>query len=283
MTSSTAAATDVPSIRRDGGAMPVLGLGTWQSSGETCTRAVAAALRLGYRHIDTASMYENEQEVGRGIRDSGVERETIFLTTKLAMKQLDADGVRKSCEQSLKLLGVDYLDLLLIHWPEESTPLHETLGAMAELKRGGKIRHLGVSNFTVAWLKEATQATDAPIFCNQIEYHPYIKQGPILRFCREREIPVVAYSPLARGRVLRDERLSEVGRKHGKSAAQVALRWILRQGGFAAIPKGSSEEHIRENLEIFDFELDQDDIAAIGALEHDNRLIDPDWAPEWDT
>lgn len=273
----------IPCFERDGGAMPVLGLGTFQSRGEDCRRAVRAALDIGYRHIDTARMYENEEQVGKGIRDSEVPRDQIFLTTKLQVGRLDPVGVRESCENSLRALETDYVDLLLIHWPDESVPLADTLGAMSKLKHEGNIRHIGVSNFTVEWLNKALAATDEPVFCNQIEYHPYIKQYPPVNACHDHGIAIVAYSPLARGEVLKDERLSEIGRKHGKSSAQVALRWLVQQGDVIAIPKGTGETHIRENIEIFDFELDDEDIASIADGNCNKRLINPDWAPKWDT
>ena len=275
--------TKVPTMKRDGGEMPILGLGTWELTGEECTQAVDAALRMGYRHIDTASMYGNEEQVGNGMKASGVDRGAVFLTTKLSVENVKADGVRRSCDRSLQLLDTDYLDLLLIHWPDKNVPLAETFGAMAELKSEGKTRHVGVSNFTIKYMGRALDVSAEAIFCNQIEYHPYIKQGPIMKFCREHDVPVVAYSPLASGQVLKDETLAEIGRKHDKSPAQVALRWVLRQTGVAAVPKSTSEEHLRQNLEVFDFELDKDDLAAIGALEHDGRIIDPSWAPDWDS
>lgn len=263
--------------------MPVLGLGTWQLTGEACSHAVRMGLRDGYRHLDTARMYENEEEVGRGLAHAGVPREEVFLTTKLQMGKLDPAGIRESCERSLQGLRVDYVDLLLIHWPEEGMSLGDSLGAMAELRAEGKIRHIGVSNFTVEHLEAADQAAERPIFCHQIEFHPYIDQDPVRAWCRERDVAVTAYCPLARGRAAKDERLADVGRKYGKSAAQVALRWIIEQPGVAAIPKSSTEDHLRENLRIFDFELTEDDHALIAGLERDRRIIDPEWAPEWDT
>ena len=283
MTTEKHDAAAMPKIERGAGHMPVLGVGTFQLKGETCQQAVKTALSLGYRHVDTARMYENESQVADGIRASGVPREEIFLTTKLQLGKLDPDGVRQSCENSLRELNTPYVDLLLIHWPDGAVPLEDTLGAMATLKKEGKIRDLGVSNFTTTWLQKALAATDEPIFCNQIEYHPYIRQGPPMQICRENGIAVVAYSPLARGRVAKDQQLQEIGKKHNKTAVQVALRWIVRQQGVAAIPKGSSTEHLRENLDIFDFELDEEDIAAIGSGKHDTRLINPDFAPLWDT
>ncbi len=281
--STTTIPSEIPCFERDGGVMPVLGLGTFQSRGEDCRRAVSTALGIGYRHIDTAQMYENEDMVGKGIGDSTIPRDHIFLTTKLQMGRLDPRGVRESCDNSLRALDTDYIDLLLIHWPDASVPLADTLGAMSNLKHEGRIRHLGVSNFTVEWMDKALAATDESIFCNQIEYHPYIKQGPPMKACHDKGIAIVAYSPLARGRVLRDEHLAEIGQKHGKSPTQVALRWLVRQPDVIAIPKGTSEKHIRENIDIFDFELDDEDMASIGAIDHNTRLIDPDWAPEWDT
>jgi diketogulonate reductase-like aldo/keto reductase len=274
--------TAVPVFERNGGKMPVLGIGTFQSQGDVCRNAVKTALDVGYRHVDTASMYENETSVGQGIKDSGVPRDDIFLTSKLKINHLDPDGVRASCENTLRKLNTDYLNLLLIHWPEESVPLADTLGAMADLKKDGKIRHLGVSNFTADWITRAIAAIDEPIFCNQIEYHPFLTQDPVSKLCREKGIGVTAYSPLARGQVVNDQRLQAIGSKYNKSAAQIALRWIIQKPGTIAIPKGTSEEHIRANFDIFDFELEPNDIITIDALEKDHRLINPDWAPRWD-
>lgn len=273
---------EIPVFERDGGKMPVLGFGTFQSQGDTCRNAVKTALDIGYRHVDTANMYENESAVGQGIKDSGVPRDELFITSKLKMHHLDPDGVRASCENSLRELDIEYLNLLLIHWPEESVPLADTLGAMAELKKEGKIRHLGVSNFTVDWLTRAIAAVDEPIFCNQIEYHPFLSQESISGLCREKGIGVTAYSPLARGQAVTDDRLKAIGRTYNKSAAQVALRWILQQPGTIAIPKGTSAEHIRANFDIFDFELEPNDIITINAIEKDRRLINPEWGPRWD-
>jgi diketogulonate reductase-like aldo/keto reductase len=274
---------DMPTFQRDGGSMPVIGLGTFQSKGDACRRAVKTAIDVGYRHIDTAHMYDNEDQVGKGVQDAGISRDQLFVTTKLQMGHLDPDGVKASCHNSLQALDMDYVDLLLIHWPEEGVPLPDTLGAMADLKKEGKIRHIGVSNFTVQWLQDAVQASDEKIFCNQIEYHPYILQGLPMKACHDAGIGVVAYSPLARGKVLQDETLVEIGKKYGKSPTQVALRWLVGQTDVIAIPKGTSEDHIRQNIDVFDFTLDEEDMTRIGAFAHDERLIDPKWAPMWDT
>jgi 2,5-diketo-D-gluconate reductase B len=272
----------IPFIERDGGRMPVIGLGTAELSGTQCREMVRTALETGYRHLDTARRYGNERAVGQGIKDSGVEREEIFLTTKLE-GNLNRDRVRESCGRSLDDLDTPYIDLLLIHWPEESMPLPDILEAMAELKDEGLIRHLGVSNFTVKLMEQAVAAINDSIFCNQVEYHPHIDQRPVLQFCRAHDMALVAYSPLARGRSVKDSKLAEIGRKYGKSATQAALRWLVSQKGVAAIPKGSSEQHIRDNLDIFDFELDRNDFDAICRLGGNMRLIDPDSSPKWDT
>jgi 2,5-diketo-D-gluconate reductase B len=275
--------TPMPVIERDGGKLPVLGLGTFQSHLDACRRAVKDGLLLGYRHVDTARLYGNEREVGRGIKDSGIPREEIFITTKLETGRLDETGVRASCDASLRDLDVDEVNLLLIHWPQFDVPLTETLGAMARLKADGKIRHYGVSNFTTALMNDAEKAAPGVVFCNQVEYHPYLYQGPVLEDCRRRGIPLVAYSPLARGKVAADTRLSPIAAKHGKTPAQISLRWIISQSGCVAIPKGVTETHLRENLDIFDFELDGDDLAVIDSLEKDRRQISPSGAPAWDT
>lgn len=282
MTADSSEVNQVPSFERNGSSMPVLGLGTFQMSGRECRNSVARALAEGYRHLDTASMYENEEDVGKGIEDSGVDREDIFLTTKLEIGHLGQDGVHESCDRSLKLLKTEYLDLLLIHWPEEATPLAETLAAMADLQSAGKVRQIGVSNFTVAWLDRAVSVSPSPIFCNQVEYHPYLDQTVLIRACRHHGVAIVAYSPLARGNVMSDRTLQSIGDKYGKTPAQVALRWLIQQKDVAAIPKGASPAHIRENFNIFDFELGGDDVDVLDSMPANQRLISPGFAPDWD-
>lgn len=272
----------IPSVAAPEGEIPALGLGTWQLSGDACRQTVRTALGLGYRHVDTARMYENESEVGRGIADSGVPRDEIFLTTKLEREHLDPVGVRESCSKSLSLLDTDHVDLLLIHWPEDDVPLEDTLGAMGELRDEGLTRHVGVSNFPVDWMRRAQLASPAPIFCNQVEYHAMLDQSVVLGHCREHAIPLVAYCPLAQGALSHHEVLAEIGRRHDRTAAQVALRWLVRQEGVVAIPKSSGRDHLRQNLDVFDFELDADDLAAIDSLPGDERRIDPPWSPDWD-
>jgi diketogulonate reductase-like aldo/keto reductase len=272
----------IPAIERDGGAMPVLGLGTWQNDGVIGRRAVREAVDLGYRHIDTAQMYENEEEVGQAVKESGVHRNGLFITTKLAPGHLRPANVLSACDRSLKRLVTDYVDLLLIHWPDESVPLAETLAAMEELRKQGKVRHIGVSNFTVDLLKRVRAVTDVPIFCNQVEYHPYLDQSAVLSFCRDQGIAVVAYCPLAQGKVIDDRRLAEIGSHYDKTAAQVALRWLIGQEGVAAIPKATSKAHLEENLDVLDFSLTDAEAAMIAGFEKGERLIDPSWAPDWD-
>lgn len=243
-----------------------LGLGTWQLTGRGCVDTVRHALDLGYRHVDTAQMYGNEQEVGQAVRQSGIARSEVFITTKIAPGNLAAAAVKRSAEESLRRLGTDYVDLLLIHWPSQSVPLAETLDAMAALESAGKARHLGVSNFTVALLEQAVKRCP-DLLCDQVEYHPFLSQRPLLAALGRHDMMLTAYSPLARGGVLRDRTLAGIARKYQKSPAQVTLRWLLDQERVAAIPKAASAAHLAANLDIFDFTLAAEDRAAIDALQ----------------
>jgi 2,5-diketo-D-gluconate reductase B len=259
--------------------VPKLGLGTWQLTGRACEQAVCEALELGYRHLDTARAYGNEAEVGRGIERSGVDRGAVFVTTKLAHTRLRAREVRQQLEGSLRDLGTDHVDLLLIHWPSRDVPLAETLDAMAQLRDAGKVRHLGVSNFPAPLVSEALEL--APILCDQVEYHPYLGQPALLSLARERDLLVTAYSPLARGKLLRDPVLREIAEAHGRTPAQVILRWLLDQPQVAAVPKAASREHRAANLEVFDFALGDGDRARIAGLERGLHTASPSWAPDW--
>jgi 2,5-diketo-D-gluconate reductase B len=265
-----------------GATIPALGLGTWQLRGRGCYDAVRTALDLGYRHIDTAEMYGNEEEVGRAIRDSGIDRGAIWLTTKVPPGQLRADAAKRAADASLKRLGLPFVDLLLIHWPTQEAPLAETLSAFAELRRAQKTRFIGVSNFTVSLLEEALRL--APdLICNQVEYHPYLGQRPVLDAVQRHGIVLAAYAPVAKGRAVEDRVLSEIGRNYGKTAAQVCLRWLLDQDRVAAIPKAASRAHLAENIAIFDFTLGSDDRARIDAMARGGRLLDvPGGSPAWD-
>ncbi|MGB9954274.1 aldo/keto reductase [Haloarcula marismortui] len=244
-------------IQVQGTSVPALGLGTWQLTGQSCRETVETALEMGYRHIDTAQAYGNERQVGLGIEAAAVDREDVFLTTKLDGSNRDERSVRRSTRESLNKLGTDYLDLLLIHWPNTPwmAPLSETLGAMNDLVEEGLVRHIGVSNFSPSLLDEARDISTAPILTDQVQYHPYWDQRKLLDYCRIHDVLLTAYSPLARGGVLDDPALVQIGNRYGKSPAQVALRWLLQQDGVAAIPKASSRDHLEANLAVFDFEL----------------------------
>lgn len=263
--------------------MPALGFGTWQLEGEGCRRGVRMAIEIGYRHIDTAQAYENEAEVGRAIAESGVKRGDLFVTTKIWTTNFSAARVAASAEESLGKLRMDYVDLLLMHWPNPAVPLAETLAAMQELQKKGKAKAIGVSNFPVQLMKEAVERCKAPVACNQVEYHVLLPQRAVLDYARAHDMAVTAYSPLARGKLTSHPVLTEIGKRYGKTSSQVALRWLVEQPGVAAIPKAASEKNARANFDIFDFRLSDAEQAQIAALgEHAQRIINPGFAPEWD-
>jgi 2,5-diketo-D-gluconate reductase B len=244
--------------------VPSLGLGTYRLTGDACERAVERALAMGYRHVDTAQMYGNEAEVGRGIEDSGVERGEIFLTTKIWPSDFAHDRVISKTRESLKKLRTDYVDLLLMHWPGDGVPLGETLGAMRELQEEGSVLHIGVSNFSPSLVEDATE--HAEIFCNQVQYHPYRNQDALLDQSQKMDYLLTAYTPLSRGGVQDDATLRDIGEAHGKTATQVALRWLVQQEKVSAIPKATGEEHLGENLDVFDFELSEEEMDRIFSL-----------------
>lgn len=257
--------------------VPALGFGTWQLKGGTGRTAVQNALDTGYRHIDTAQMYNNEDVVGQAIADSPVPRGDIFLVTKILRRNLAHDDVLNSVEESVQRLGTD-IDLLLIHAPSRSVPIEESIEAMNELQDRGVVEHIGVSNFSVTQMRQAINASETPILTNQVEYHPFKEQNEILEFCIENEIILTAYSPLGEGRVAGNEVLQEIGEQYGKTAAQVTLRWLLQQNMVAAIPKASSRKHIAENFDIFDFALGDAAMERIfelqgGLLSHIRNLL----------
>lgn len=261
---------------KSGATMPVLGLGTWQLNGEECVEAVSKAIALGYRHIDTAEGYENHREVKAGILKSGVRRQDLFITSKLMRGRYSRRNVLEACDATLKELGVDYLDLYLIHWPDSSYPVDETLDAMGSLIDAGKVRDIGVSNFTVSHIAEAERVSRAPISVNQVEYHVYLNQENLLSECTARGIILTAYSPLARGQVIGDPVLTRISERHGKTASQVAIRWLI-QKGITVIPKARSEAHLKENFDVFDFELTDKDMHEIDSMGITRRLIKPPW------
>lgn len=273
-----------PLVACNGAAIPDFGLGTWRLRDDVAAGMTEASLRLGVRHIDTARLYENEVAVGRGIRASGVPRDQIFVTSKIPPGALKADDVRREAEASLRELDIGYLDLLLVHWPNASIPLKETLGAFAALKRRGLIRHIGVSNFTTKLIEEAVAACPEPIVTNQVEYHPYLDQSKVLAACRRHGMSLTAYSPLARGRIAEDATIRAIARAHNRTPAQVGLRWLVQQPDVIAIPRSSREGRLAENFGIHDFALAPEEMTRIASLAHPRgRDTDPaGWAPVWD-
>lgn len=272
-----------PTITAHGMTMPAIGFGTF-GVGDRAAELVQEALRVGYRHIDTARKYGSEPGVGAGIKAAGLAREDVFLTTKVTEDNARESDFLKSVETSLKTLGVDYVDLLLIHWPQPKVPLAETVGALVKAKRNGWARHVGVSNFTVALVEEAVRLSPEPLAVNQIEYHPYLRQDKLLAVCARNGMILTAYCPLARGQLVDDPLLVEIGASHGKTAAQVALRWLIQHPQVAAVPRALETAHVAENLDIFDFALSEAEMARIGELRRrDIRIANPpERAPVWD-
>jgi 2,5-diketo-D-gluconate reductase B len=272
-----------PKLPAHGAEIPAVGIGT-SGMGDVRAEHIATALKAGYRHIDTARKYGTEGVVGEGMRASGVPRKDIFLCTKVSHENLHAADFARSVEQSLKALGVDYVDLLLVHWPEKNTPLHETMGALAKAKRQGLTRHIGVANFNIAMIDEAIGLCPEPLVTLQAECHPYLDQTKVIEACRKRGLVLTAYCPLACGRLIGDPVLADIARRLGKTVAQVALRWLMQQTVVAAIPRSSNATRIAENIDVFDFELGVADMARIAALKRpDGRTYNPtDRAPQWD-
>jgi diketogulonate reductase-like aldo/keto reductase len=269
-------------VEANGARIPAIGLGTWELRGRTCARIVEQAIRLGYRHIDTAQVYENEREVGEGLRASGVKRDEMFVTTKIWTTHFAPNDLERSAKESLVRLRLPEVDLLLLHWPNPQVPLLETLGALARAKQIGLCRHIGVSNFTVALIEEAVGACPEPLVCDQVEYHPYLDQAKLREACTQNDMALVAYSPVAKGRIKNDETLTQIGKTHGKSPAQVCLRWLIQQN-VCAIPRTSKIERLSENIEIFDFNLSDDEMSRIFRLgSAGRRLTNFGFAPKWD-
>ena len=261
--------------------IPIVGLGTWGLRGRDCARIVEQAIRIGYRHIDTAQMYDNESAVGDGVRASGL-RSEVMVTTKVQPQLLAPHDLERSVKESLAHLRLDAIDLLLIHWPNPRVPLAETLGAMVKMKRAGYAKQIGVSNFTVALLDEANKLTSEPLVCNQIECHPFLDQDKVIAACRKAGMAVVAYSPLARGGAKGDRLLERIGKAHGKSAAQVCLRWLTQQG-IAVIPRTSKVERLTENFANLDFNLSDAEMKEIAGLARSGgRIVDWSYSPKWD-
>jgi len=261
--------------------MPRLGFGTWQMEGREAAEAVEDALALGYRHIDTARMYGNEREVGEALRAADLPRGDVWVTTKVWHDQLEPDRLRRSAEASLSDLGLDHVDLLLVHWPNPAVKLNDTLAALHRARQDGLARHIGVANFPSALLREAI--AEFPIACDQVEYHPYLSQRAVLDVAHSHGMVVTAYSPLGSGALLRDPVLAEIAEARGATSAQVTLRWLLDQTSVAAIPKAASHEHRAANLTALELApLTYDERARIDGLARGKRFINPSFAPEWD-
>jgi 2,5-diketo-D-gluconate reductase B len=271
-------------VEAHGARIPLVGLGTWDLRGRTCARIVEQALRLGYRHVDTAELYENEREVGEGLRASGIKRDEVFITTKVWPSHFAPRELERAAKESLVRLRLSEVDLLLLHWPNPNIPLAETLPALCKMKRMGLARHIGVSNFTVALIEEATKLSDEPLVCDQVELHPLLDQSKVIAACRQYGMAVVAYSPIARGGVKNHAVLARIGKVHGKSAAQVSLRFQVQQG-IVVIPRTSRIERLGENLAVFDFALSDAEMAEIASLaSRDGRVVDYAYSgsPKWD-
>ena len=269
-------------LQTQGIGLPRLGLGTFRMQGDICRTAVESALALGYRHLDTAEMYGNEEAVGAAIAASKIARKDLHVTTKVWNENLAPDAIRRAFDTSLKKLRLDQLDLYLVHWPAPKMNLPAMFETLMKLKQEGRARAIGVANFNIALLKKVVEEIKAPIACNQVEYHVMLDQTPLRKYLAAKSIPLVAYCPLAQGRAASNETLMAIGKKHGASAAQVALKWLLDQDGVAAIPKASRAESQRANLEALNIGLDDEDRQAIAGLPKDQRYVNPGFAPAWD-
>jgi 2,5-diketo-D-gluconate reductase B len=262
--------------------LPRLGLGTFRMQGDACRAAVESALALGYRHIDTAEMYGNEEAIGAAISAGRIARQDLHVTTKVWHENLAPDTIRRAFDTSLKKLRLDHVDLYLVHWPSKNMDLTAIFETLMKLQAEGRTRAIGVANFNTALLKKVVEEIKAPIACNQVEYHVMLDQTKLTNYLSARSIPLVAYCPLAQGKAASEETLSAIGRKHGGTAAQVALKWLLDQDGVAAIPKASRRESQKANLDALKLKLDDEDRKAIAALPKNKRCVNPGFAPAWD-
>jgi 2,5-diketo-D-gluconate reductase B len=269
-------------LQTQGISLPRLGLGTYRMQGDVCRAAVESALALGYRHIDTAEMYANEDAIGAAIAASGVARKDLHVTTKVWNENLAPDAMRRAFDTSLRKLRLDHVDLYLVHWPSPNMNLLAVFETLMKLKQEGRTRAIGVANFNIALLKTVVENIKAPIACNQIECHVMLDQTKMKKYLDARSIPLVAYCPLAQGRAASDATLLAIGNKHGASGAQVALKWLLDQDGVAAIPKAARAESQKANLDALKVKLDDEDRKAIAALPKDKRFVNPGFAPAWD-
>ena len=271
----------VPAVSANGAEIPAIGLGTWLLRGEAAIRAVHAALDAGYRHIDTAAAYDNENEVGEAIRTHATPRQDIFVTTKVWPTEIADGRLQKSAEESLKRLQLDRVDLLLIHWPSRDVPFAEQVGALCDAKRRGLARHIGVSNFPPRYLETAVRRADEPLVTNQVEHHPWLDQSALLAACMKLGVSMTSYTPLGRGRIVGDPLIAEIAEAKGKTPAQIVLRWHVEQPMNVAIPKSANPRRLAENLDIFDFTLTPEEMRRIAGLAlPDGRMVTPlpmDW------
>ena len=270
------------SITTQGVAIPRLGFGTFRMPGGGARPVVESALALGFRHLDTAAMYDNEAAVGAAIAASGIAREELFVTTKVWHDQLGPEALRRAFETSLGKLGLAYVDLYMVHWPSRDMDMAATLETLTMLREEGLTRAIGVCNFNLPMIRRAVEEIGAPIAAHQLEYHPFLSQAPMLAYLRAKGIPLTAYAPLAQGRAADDPTLAAIGKKHGASAAQVAIAWLIDQPGVIAIPKAGRAESQKANLAALDIRLDDEDRATIAGLPKDQRFVRPSFAPDWD-
>ena len=277
MTNDTAPAR---ALQIRGTSVPKLGFGTWKLNGSECSTAVRDALDIGYRHIDTARAYGNEREVGAALAASRIDRDAVFLTTKIWMDDFEPARLRAATEDSLRNLETDYVDLLLLHWPNPEVELERSLETLVELRDEGLIAELGVSNFPPGQLRRALAA--APVFCDQVEFHPFLGQDELSEIAVSEDVMLTAYAPLARGEVMSDPVLGRIAAEVGASPSQVALKWLLEKPQVAAIPKAASRANRLANFAVFDVELTDAHRAAIDSLPKDHRRFNPGWAPNWD-
>lgn len=271
-------------VSANGAHIPALGFGTFRMPGPDVLRIVPQAIKLGFRHIDTAQIYRNEAEVGEAIQASGIARGDIFLTTKVWVDNYKHDAFLASVDESLKKLRTDYVDLLLLHWPSSGVPLAEQIGALNEVKKAGKVKNIGVSNFNTALMAKSVELSEAPLATNQVEYHPYLDQTKVLEAARAVGLSITAYYAMADGKVTTEPLLKDIGSRHGKTAAQVVLRWLIQQKDVITLSKTATESRLPENFDIFDFDLSGDEMAAIHKLARPNgRIVSPGGlAPDWD-
>lgn len=265
-------------IIKKAGVVPTLGFGTYRLTGNEGIKSIEYALEIGYKHLDTAEVYENETEVGKALKNSSINRDEIFITTKVF--PTDFKRLIAAVEESLKKLKTDHVDLLLLHWPSDDETNKIAIDHLNETLNRGYTKNIGVSNFNLHQLSKAI--AQAPIICNQVEYHPFLSQQKMLTYLKEQNMFLTAYSPLAKGRVFKDATLQELAKNYKKATSQVVLRWLIQQGDIVVIPKASSTERVKENMNIFDFKLTDEDMQIIFNLSNDKRITDPAWAPDWD-